>query len=141
MALGKEKDCHSFCLWKVSLSSFIIRNSGFEFAKKRGKEAAVINQLEQFLIKKIKGLGHWVACHDEYYSSQVCPCCFGKLEKVPGSNRRVHKCGHCSKHFHRDTASAQLMARVVWSLLDRTWSPDEVDPIPPIMKRWKPTMC
>ena len=30
------------------------------------------------------------------------------------------------------------MARVVWALLDRTWSPDEVDPIPPIMKRWKP---
>ena len=29
---------------------------------------------------------------------------------------------------------------MVWSLLDRTWSLAEVDPIPPIMKRWKPTV-
>ncbi len=43
--------------------------SGFDFAKKRGKEAAVISQLEWYLILKIKALvGHWVANHDEYYS-------------------------------------------------------------------------
>ncbi len=60
-----------------------LRNSGFDFAKKRGKEAAVISRLESYLILKIKALGHWVASHDEYYSSQVCPRCFGILKPVP----------------------------------------------------------
>jgi hypothetical protein len=115
-----------------------LRNSGFDFAKKRGKEAAVINQLESYLILKIKALGHWVASHDEYYSSQVCPCCFGIVEKVPNYHLRVHECQTCKRHFHRDTGSAQLMARIVWSLLDRTWSDDEANPVPPIMRRWQP---
>jgi hypothetical protein len=30
------------------------------------------------------------------------------------------------------------MARIVWSLLDRTWSDDEASPVPPIMRRWQP---
>jgi hypothetical protein len=30
------------------------------------------------------------------------------------------------------------MARIVWSLLDRTWSDDEANPVPPIMRRWQP---
>jgi hypothetical protein len=35
---------------------------------KRGKEAAVISQLESYLILKIKALGHWEVSLDEYYS-------------------------------------------------------------------------
>jgi hypothetical protein len=60
------------------------------------------------------------------------------LEKVPNYHLRVHECQTCKRHFHRDTGSAQLMARIVWSLLDRTWSDDEVNPVPPIMRRWQP---
>jgi hypothetical protein len=60
------------------------------------------------------------------------------LEKVPNYNLRVHECQTCKRHFHRDTGSAQLMARIVWSLLDRTWSDDEANPVPPIMRRWQP---
>jgi hypothetical protein len=138
MAFEGEEYCNSLCLWKVSVIKSNLRNSGFDFAKKRGKEAAVISQLESYLILKIKALGHWVASHDEYYSSQVCPCCFGILEKVPNYHLRVHECQTCKRHFHRDTGSAQLMARIVWSLLDRTWSDDEANPVPPIMRRWQP---
>jgi hypothetical protein len=147
MKMSQGDSCHNaewllkenlFVSWKVSVIKSNLRNSGFDFAKKRGKEAAVINQLELYLILKIKALGRWVASHDEYYPSQVCPCCFGVLEKVPNYHLRVHECQTCKKHFHRDTGSAQLMARIVWSLLDRTWSDDEDNPVPPIMRRWQP---
>ena len=76
---------------------------------KRGKEAAVISQLEWYLIKKIKALGHWVASHDEYrllFSSL--PLLFWYLDY----HLRVHECQTCKRHFHSDTASAQLMARI-----------------------------
>ncbi len=38
-------------------------------------------------------------------------------------------------YFHRDTGSAQLMARIVWS---RTRSDDEANPVP--LRRWQPPM-
>ncbi len=80
----------------------------------------------------------FLTIHDEYYSSQVCPCCFGILKKVPNYHLRVHECQTCKRNFHRDTGSAQLMARIIWSLLDRTWSDDEANPVRPIMRRWQP---
>jgi hypothetical protein len=75
---------------------------------KRGKEAAVINQLEWYMIKKIKALGRWVANHDEYSLSLM----FWYLDyHLP-----VHECQTCKRHTFswRDTAgSAQLMARAL----------------------------
>ena len=46
---------------------------------------------------------------------------------------RVHEYQTCKRYFHRDTGSAQLMARIVWS---RTRSDDEANPVP--LRRWQP---
>ena len=60
----------------------------------------------------MRALGHLVVGIDAYRTSQGCPICLGQLADVPDHHYRVKHCGNCHVHFHRDSCSGQLMARL-----------------------------
>ena len=61
---------------------------------------------ENRFVSKAKSLGYTILYADEYYTSQVCPCCDRKCKS---KGMRVKYCQHCDLHFHRDIMAAENM--------------------------------
>ena len=77
---------------------------GIGLGKFRFHQDSVHAKFCKYLTQKARAIGIVVVGINEYYTSQMCPCCGAVLFDV---QRRVKYCEDCNKFFNRDNAAAE----------------------------------
>lgn len=80
----------------------------------------------EYVIRKLKSLGHCIQFDDEWGTSKLSPCCHEELEFLPGdaNGTRLKYCRHCHIVYNRDPMAAENMI-YTWTETFKTGSRPE----------------